>query len=269
MIHRRTTASGVLAVIVVLGALVVVPSGGVAAQSEGSSSPEWADETFERLEDAVESYNARGGDPGVLEGWFLRNARINLYVRDDDGVRAVYSLRLDDEARVTALERGRLEDPTLRVTTTKRTVDGIDAADDVEAEVGRSIRSGRIRVERVFELLPGLRISVGVEEVLVGVGGVVAGSIAVAKVGLDTTLSFLRGLIQRLLGLLRGLWTSLRGIGLGGVATLLTILEKLGLLEPLRRLVQRVRKAIRGAFDAVVGPREPPANRNEPDEGKQ
>jgi len=266
MVRRRTTAFGVLVVLVVLA---VVLSGGVAAQSEGSSPPEWADETFERLEEAVAEYNARGGDPGVLEGWLLRNARVNLHVSDDEGTRAVYSLRFDDEARVTAIERGRLADPTLRVTTTKRTVDGIDTSDDVEAAVRRDVQSGRIRVERVFELLPGLRISVGVEEVLVGVGGAVAGSIAVAKVGLDTTLSFLRGLIRRLLGALRGLWGSLKGIGLGGIATLLTILEKLDLLEPLRRLVQRVRKAIRGAFDAVLGPREPPANRNEPDEEKQ
>jgi hypothetical protein len=155
------------------------------------------------------------------------------------------------------------------VTTTKRTVDGIDTSDDVEAEVRRGVQSGRIRVERVFELLPGLRIGVGVEEVLVGVGGVLAASVAVAKVGLDTTLSFLRGLIRRLVVLLRDLWASFRGIGLGGLATLLTVLEKLGLLEPLQRLVGRVRRAIRNAFDAVLGPREPPANRNEPDEGKQ
>jgi hypothetical protein len=269
MIPRRTSASGVLVVLVVLGALVVGLSGGVAAQSDESSSPEWADETFERLGDAVEEYNARGGDPGVIEGWLLRNARVNLHVSDDEGARAVYSLRLDDEARVTALERGRFEDPTLRVTTTKRTVDGIDTSDDVEAEVRRGVQSGRIRVERVFELLPGLRIGVGVEEVLVGVGGVLAASVAVAKVGLDTTLSFLRGLIRRLVVLLRDLWASFRGIGLGGLATLLTVLEKLGLLEPLQRLVGRVRRAIRNAFDAVLGPREPPANRNEPDEGKQ
>ncbi len=269
MARRRITASGVLAVIVVFGAFVVALSGGVAAQSDEPSSPEWADETFERLEEAVAEYNARGGDPGVLEGWLLRNARVNLHVSDDEGGRAVYSLRFDDEARVTAIERGRLEDPTLRVATTKRTVDGIDTSDDVEAAVRRSVQSGRIRVERVFELLPGLRIGVGVEEVLIGAGGVVAGSIAVAKVGLDTMLSFLRGLIRRLIGLLRGLWRSLRGIGLGGVATLLSILDMLGLLAPLRRLIERVRETIAGAFDAVLGSREPPANRNEPDEEKQ
>ena len=269
MVRPGTTVSGVLVVLVVLGALVVVPSGGAAAQSDESSSPAWADETFERLEEAAEAYNARDGDPGVLEGWLLRGARINLHVRDEEGARAVYSIRLDEAARVTDVERGRLEDPTIRVATTRRTVEDVQTAGDVEAAVGRSIRTGRIRVERVFELLPGVRVSVGVEEVLVGVGGVVAGSVAVAKLGLDTTLSFLRGLIRRLLGLLRGLWASVRGMGLAGIATLLTILEKLGLLEPLRRLVERVRKAIRGAFDAVLGPREPPTNRKETDEGKQ
>lgn len=264
MTGRKGPTLGLLFVLVV--ALVV---GGGAAQSEGTPSPEWADETFERLSDAVEAYNARDGDPGFLEGWLLSNARINLYVSDDDGARAVYSLRLDDEARVTELRRGPLEDPTLRVMTRKRIVDDLGTADDVETAVARDIRSGRIRVERVFELLPGLRIAVGVEEVLVGIGGVVAGSIAVAKVGLDATLSFLRDLIRGLVRALRTLWTSFRGIGLGGVATLLTILEKLGLLEPLRRLVERVRKAIRRAFEAVLGPREPPSNRNGADEENQ
>jgi hypothetical protein len=264
MTDRRGPTLVLLVVLVV--ALAV---GGGAAQSDGTPPPEWADETFERLSDAVEAYNARDGDPGFLEEWLLRDARINLYVSDDDGARAVYSLRLDDDARVTELRRGPIDDPTLRVTTGKRVVDDLGTEADVETAVARGIRSGRIRVERVFELLPGQRFAIGAEEVLVGIGGVVAGSIVVAKVGLDTTLSFLRNLIRGLIRLLRGLWTSLRGIGLGGVATLLTILEKLGLLESLRRLVERIRRAIRRAFEAVLGPRKPPSDRNGTDEEKQ
>lgn len=263
MVGGRSTT----VVFVVLAVLAFAPVlGGGTTQTNGAP-PTWSDEVFEHVESTVEAYNARDGDPGLLESWVLGNARVNLHVSDDGGARAVYSLRLDADSRVTDLERGPLEDPTLRVETTRATVDQIATTADPGAEVIRGVRDGRIRVERVFAPAPGLALAIGVEDVAIGVGSVVVVSLAVAKVGFDTTLSFLRRLVRRLIGVVRGAWQSLKGIGLGGIATLLTILDMLGLLDPLRRFIEWVRKAIRRALDALR-PRDPPSNR-EPDERSQ
>lgn len=255
---------GLLAVLVLASA---VGTGG--AQPNGAASPEWSEEVFDRLEDAVEAYNARGEEPGLLEGWFLRDARVNLHVSDEGGSRAVYSLRLDGDARVTDLRRGPIEDPTLRVETMRTAVEQLSTADDVEAEIRRGLGDGRIRVERVFVPFPGLTVAIGVEEVLIGVGGAAIVSLAVVTGGLNSVLSSLRGVLRWVVRLLRGLWRSVSGIGLGGTATLLTILEKLGLLDLLRRFVERLREAVRRTLDTLLGRRDPPSNQEEPEEGGQ
>lgn len=252
----RSANVGFLAVLV----LALAAVGGVvqpveSAQLAESAQPEWSDDLFDRLENAASEYNARGGsDAGFVERSLLRNARINLYVSDDAGAQEVYSLRLDDELHVTQLQRGPLDDPTLRVETTKATVDQIATTEDSEAAVVRAVRNRQIRVERVLHLFAGVRLRIGIGDVLVGVGSVAVLSLAGAKFGTGPILSFLHDVARGVFTALQRVWNYLSGIGLGGIATILTILEKIDLLEPLKKLVRRLRKAIREAVAAISKP---------------
>lgn len=224
-------------------------SGTALAQDD---QPAWADDLFERMERAAEAYNAGVGpdERGVLEQWLLSDARVNLYVEGPDGSEAAVSFRTDDRLRVTRLQRGRHEHPTLRVRTSKAAMERIADADDPSTAIDREVWAGRVRIKRIYEPLPGVLIAIGVGEVVLGVGGVVLAAAAVAKFGVQGILSVLWGGVQRLFsGLVsagRTLWESL-----SGVAALLTVLDQLGLLERMKEGVggvyERMRTVVVGA----------------------
>ncbi|ESS02501.1 MAG: hypothetical protein A07HR67_02834 [uncultured archaeon A07HR67] len=216
MCPERSTVFALCAVIAILFLL----SGGVAA-SEHSASPEWSDQVFDDVEEIVAEYNAQADDEvGLLEGWVLGNDRINLHVRDAEGARAVYSLRLDEQQQVTAVSDEPFENPTVRLRTTKRVVEGIPAGDRTETAIKQAIWNDRIRLERVLYLTPGTAIFIGGRDLIIG-GGIMAVSLTVLNfVGIKSVSSVLATIKKTVLAALGSLWE-----GLGGIATLLTVLE--------------------------------------------
>lgn len=231
MRRERNTLLTLFAVLVV--ALSV--SGGVAGSEQGAS-PGWSDELFDDIEELVGEYNAQADDGvGLLEGWFFRDERINLHVRDAEGAHTVYALRLDGNRHVTEIRQERFEKPTVRMRTTKRGVEQILSGDDTETAVRQAVRSGRIRLERVFYLFPGIAIFIGGTDVVIG-GGVGVASLAVTKlIGTKPVFSALATIKETLLAALRSLWE-----GLGGIATLLTVLEKLDVLEKVQQHISHL-----------------------------
>jgi hypothetical protein len=227
-------------------AVLFVFSGGVAA-SEHPESPEWSDDVFDDVEKIVAEYNTQAdGDIGLLEGWVLGNDRINLYVRDAEGARAVYSLRMDEQQRVTEISDEPFENPTVRLRTTKGVVEGIPADGRTETAVKQAIWDDRIRLERVLYLTPGTMIFVGGRDLAIG-GGVMALSLTVLNfTGTQSMSSVLATIKKTVLAALRSLWE-----GLGGVATLLTVLEKLELLGKLRERLDRLWTTIGNKLAAV------------------
>lgn len=255
---RRVALTGsVLLIAAFLSGPLVAP--GVAQDDQ----PEWADDVFDRLERAVEGYNAGLGPErrGVLERWLLAEARVNLYVEGPDGGEVVASFRTDDSLRITHLQRGRLGNPTLRVRASRAAVERVAGADDPARAVDNEILNGRIRIKRVFRLLPGVVIAVGVREAGLATGGVLLATAAVAKLGVKGLLSALWAGVQKLLsGVLaagRTLWESL-----GSIATMLTVLDQLGLLERLKatagEVYERLRAVVLGVRSRVRGT-SPPA----------
>ncbi len=221
-----STAFTLLAVLVI--ALLV---GGGVAGSERAVSPEWADELHGSIVESAAEYNTHG-EVGFLENWLFGNDRVNLHVRDDEGAHAVYSLRLDEQQQMTDIEQGGFEEPTIRVQSTKQAIERISAADDTKPAVRQEIRSGRIRVERVFYV--GVPIAIGGRDVLIG-GGVAGGSLVLIKLGgINPVLSALSTVKEYLLVALRNVSEALTG-----TLTLLTVLEKLNLLENVQQWLNR------------------------------
>jgi hypothetical protein len=230
----------------VLLAVVLVATTG-AAQAD---PPAWEDTLFEDMERAADEFNARGGfhESGTLEAWLLRSARINLYVHGDDST-VTYSFRIDERLHVTSLQRGEGSDPTYRVQTSRQTVEEIIAAENKDAAIRSGIQTGTIRVQRVVHLF-GFEIAVGIAEVGIALAGIVVGVFAVAKFGLGGLFSLLVRALQQAIQFLQGaaqtLWQSLPGIATG-----LTILEQLGLLDRLKRAIDRLWNAIARKVAAI------------------
>lgn len=234
-----------LVVVIAVGALAAVG----AAQGD---DPAWATDVYEQLDRAASAYNAdvEGGDFGTLERWLVRDARVNLYVEGPDGAVAAYTFRTDDRLRVHELRRGTADDPTLVVRTSRAIIDRVAAAPDKPAFVGRQVRHGEIRVHRVVTV-GGLRFPVGVEHVIAGAAGVAVLTIAATKFSVDTLLSSLvataKGVLEWLAGAAASIWQHV-----GGIATGLTILDQLGLMDDLRRAVDWVLVGVRRTVASVV-----------------
>ena len=245
-----TVRAAVLAAVVVGGV-----SGAVAAQTAG---PAWAGPMFEEIGDAAAEHNAeaRTGGTGLFEGWLVRDSRVNLVVDGPDGSRVVYSFTVDQRFRIHDLERGRIAEPTLRVTTDRSTLRDVLAAGDRATAVRQAVRDGRISVKRIYHPLPGVDVTLGAQEAVVGAGGLVLVTLTLAKVGLDSLVAVVIGVIQQIigavLGAVRTVWRSLTGI-----ATVLTILEQLELLDRVKAVVHaawaRIRAAVVGTADRTRG----------------
>ena len=246
---RRSALSGVFVVL-----LITVAVSGGTAQPDDADQPEWSDTLFERLDDAVAEYNARDYDANFIERRLSRNARINLYVSDDSGATAVYSLRLDRELKVIDVDRGPLDDPTIRAEATKATVEVVSNADDPKQAVRGAIWDRQIRIERVIELFDGVRLLIGVVDVLIGAGAVTVVSMTIAKVGVSSTVSSLQGVGRWIARAFQRVVAYFRNMSPEAIVTKLTVLKMLGLLEPIKRAVGRLWGTLRGAIDSVVDP---------------
>lgn len=222
-------------VFVVLLTVGLIAGSGVAQ----TDRPEWSTDLFESLQDAVEGYNSRieADDTGFLEQWLLRNARVNLYVTGPDESEAVFSFRTDDRLRVTQLRQGKHAEPTLRVRTSRAAINRIADAEDKHAAISSEFWAGRIRVKRIYPILPGLLIAVGVREVVgfAAVGGLLLAG--VSKFGVSGLYSYIWGVIRAVLaklsGLARGLWQNV-----GSIVSLITLLEKFNLLSWIREKIR-------------------------------
>lgn len=245
---RRSALSGVFVVL-----LITVAVSGGTAQPEIAEQPEWSDSVFERLDDAVAEYNARDYDANFIERRLSRNARINLYVSDESDATAVYSLRLDHELKVTEVERGPLEDPTIRVETTKATVEDVSNADNSMKAVRGAIWDRQIRIERVIELFAGVRLMIGVADVFIGAATVTVVSMTIAKVGVSGTVSSLQGVGRWVARVFRRIVAYLRSMSPEAIVTNLTILKMLDLLKPIKKAVGRLWKELREAVGSAVG----------------
>lgn len=232
------------AVIVAAALLVALAVGSATAGAGSAAGPEWSDDVFERLETAAAEYNAQDAEVGIVERQALRNARVNLHVRDEAGAKAVYALRFDGDSHVTQLRREPFEEPTVRAETTRATVERISAAEDPAAAVRQAVWNRQIRLERVIDLF-GVQFRIGLADGLAGAGGVVVASIVVAKFGIKPVMSAVWRPFNTVFRTLRAVWRRISRVDLGRIVTFLTILQQLNLLGPLRRRAVRLWKWLR------------------------
>jgi len=217
--------------------LILLLSGSIAVVGSGQATqPEWEDALFNDMKDAAGEYNSQAdsGKVWAHERWLIQDAKINLYVRSDTST-AVYSFRIDEQMRITDLRQTKYDNPTYQVITSKETADEIIAADNTHAAIRGNIRTRQIRVQRVLHLL-GIAVAIGIKEGVVGLGGIALSTFALTKINL---LRILRRAIQSIWNALQWLWQSL-----GRIATLLSILEIFGALQPLKQKITRLYKKI-------------------------
>ena len=104
--------------------LVSALAGGAVAQTDDG------DDLYESLEEMVPAYNANAD--AVDLGPINLAGTTNVYIQDGDS-EVVYSLTMDDQNRITALEDSRSEDAVRKITTDRATLAGIAAADNPAA----------------------------------------------------------------------------------------------------------------------------------------
>lgn len=204
-----------------------------------TDQPAWSGDVLNMLEKIATKHNDRivDEDRTLLERRLVSNARVNLFVRGPGPSTAAFTFRTDDRSRVRALRRGSDENPTLRVTAKRETIEQIYRSDDHRAAIATAVRNGRIQVERVYWGIP-----IGREEVVVGAGGVVL-IIVVAKYGLEALFSWVIHGLQTVFGALttvvNGIWEILEGLGV-----IITLLKELGMLK-------RVKESLAGAWERL------------------
>ena len=257
-----------LGAILVLGLAV---SGAVAQTGD----PAWADEVHADLEDGAATHNAwvERTDPSFPGDRLLRDERVTMTVRGDDGSEAVYSFRTDDEMRVSDVERGPATSATVRVFASKPALKRALRAENPVGAFGEAVASGDVRVERVVGVF-GRELTLGPADGLLGLLGFAAGAALVGLVGLGTVLSLpvvllsrgaagIRAALRRVLGALDAV------VGfLAEVITAVSALELLGydvrariraaavgLRAKLRAVGARLRRAVSANEDSGNSPK--------------
>jgi uncharacterized Zn-binding protein involved in type VI secretion len=93
------------------------------------AAPPWAAALYERLSSYVDAHNedVADADLGAAAGQ-LRNETVNLYVSADGG-EAAFSFRTDGKNRIEGFQRGHREEATVRMETTRATVERLTNAD--------------------------------------------------------------------------------------------------------------------------------------------
>lgn len=139
--------SRILALLLALSVLLAgVPAGSVAQ----SDDPAWADDLYQQLESMVDVYNDNVDslDLPIGEG-LLQSARVTVEISDSEGNVVYYSFETDENKRITSISREAHENPTLRIITTRETMQEIATAQDPVAELGNEVMSGDVRLEGV------------------------------------------------------------------------------------------------------------------------
>lgn len=116
-----TRASLILVVAVLL---VSALAGGAVAQSDSG------DDLYESLEEMVPAYNANAD--AVDLGPVNLAGTMNIYIEDGSS-EVVYSITMDGQNRITALDDSRDEDAVRKITTDRETIETIAAADNPAA----------------------------------------------------------------------------------------------------------------------------------------
>ena len=111
----------VLAVAVLLASAL---AGGAVAQSDDG------DDLYESLEEMVPAYNANA--ESVDLGPINLAGTTNIYI-DDGGDDVTYSITMDGDNRITALDDARSDDAVRKITTDRETLESIAAADNPAA----------------------------------------------------------------------------------------------------------------------------------------
>ncbi|ELZ48470.1 hypothetical protein C464_07215 [Halorubrum coriense DSM 10284] len=117
--------------------LVSALAGGAVAQSDGG------DDLFRSLEEMVPAYNENAD--AVDLGPINLAGTTNVYVRDGDAERA-YSITMDEQNRITALDDGRSDDAVRKITTDRSTLDGIAAAENPAAAFRTAVANDDIAI---------------------------------------------------------------------------------------------------------------------------
>lgn len=235
---------------------VVFVAAGAALAGAQQNDPAWADDVHGDLERGAETHNdwVDSEGPEFVGDRVAENETAELTVHDENGAAAIYSVRTDDEMRVTDVDRGPAADETTRVFASKPALEDVLRAENPAQALGDAIAAGDVRVERVVGVA-GRELAVGLAEGVLGVLGVGAAAALVGLLGVGTAASLPGLLISRGLSALRAalrrLLDGLRSL-LKLVAHLLAAVEALQLLgfearEQIRRSARDARAGMRSA----------------------
>jgi len=168
-------------------ALVLVAGGGAVAQG---GDPAWAEAVHDDLERGAAAHNewVEREDPEFTGDRLAENERAEVTVRDDAGAEAMYSLRTDEEMRITDVARGPTEGETVRMFASKPALERALRSENPGEAFGEALASGDIRVERVVDV-GGHRLGLGAMEGLLGLFGVGAGAALLGVLGVGTAAS--------------------------------------------------------------------------------
>lgn len=136
---------GAVAAVVVVFVGLGLASAGVAAQSE---QPAWADSMYENASQMVPAYNGQitDRDLGPASGQ-LKAERVNLVATDETtGETATVSFRLTDQLEIEDLSKGPRDDATIKMTTSRATVEQISASETPGNAFQAAIKSDRIKI---------------------------------------------------------------------------------------------------------------------------
>mgnify|MGYP006297211263 FL=1 len=177
---------GLVASLVLL-AVVLVAAGGALA---GADDPAWADDVHEDLERGAATHNAwvDREDPQFVGDRLVRNERATVTVDGEGGGEAVYSLRTDEEMRVTGVERGPARDETTRVFASKPALERVLRSENPATAFGDAVAAGDIRVERVVGV-GGHELALGPLDGALGMLGFGASAALVGLLGVGTAVS--------------------------------------------------------------------------------
>lgn len=145
---RPVSKTPVFSLCVVMAVLLVVAAG-AGGQTD---QPEWSEEIFSKFENIVAEYNDKRERGEINLGRaqkLLHDRTVNLHVSDKDGSRAMYSFRMDKRGRMVDLKRETRADASLRMITTRQTINDIAEAGDRPAAFRSAVRQGDIRFEGI------------------------------------------------------------------------------------------------------------------------
>ena len=109
-----------LQVLVIVGLLVSAATGGVVAQSGSGDA-----ELYESLEEMVPVYNENADSVNL--GPVSVAGTSNIYIEDGDSV-VTYSMVINDQNRITALNDSASEDAKRKITTDRATIEELTTA---------------------------------------------------------------------------------------------------------------------------------------------